>query len=81
VVRTPSGFDIYTIDVTGENLRRLTYGYNNENPSWSPDGYHLVFSSNRTGRYEIYTMHWDGSNQKAITSGGENYNPSWSSRF
>ena len=30
---------------------------NNEDPRWSPDGRHLVFSSNRVGgSYEIYSM-------------------------
>ena len=78
VSRESGKLDIYTIDITGENLIRLTYEGSNENPRWSPDGLHIVFSSTRSGRYEIYTMNWDGSNQKPITFGEENYNPSWS---
>jgi TolB protein len=69
------------MDVTGENLTRLTFEGSNENPHWSPDGLHLVFSSNRTGKYQIYTMNWDGTNLRMITPDGENYNPSWSPRF
>ncbi|NIM05181.1 MAG: hypothetical protein GTN65_06095 [Armatimonadetes bacterium] len=69
------------MDLTGENLNRLTYIGSNANPRWSPDGLHIVFGSDRTGKYEVYTMHWDGSAQRMITGEGENYNPSWSPRF
>jgi TolB protein len=62
-------------------MNRLTHRGSNENPRWSPDGLHIVFSSNRTGKYEVYSMHWDGSSQRRITGEGENYNPSWSPRF
>jgi TolB protein len=81
VSRESGGFQIYTVDITGENVTRLTDQGNNENPSWSPDGYHLTFASSRTGKFEIYTMSWDGSNQTKITSGGGNFSPAWSPRF
>lgn len=60
---------------------RLTAGGNNEEPSWSPDGLHIVFSSNRTGQYELYTMNWDGSRQRKLTRGLNAYAPDWSPTF
>jgi len=49
----------------------------NENPSWSPDGRHLVFSSNRSGKYQLYLVDYDGRNIRQITSAGENKMPKW----
>ncbi|MEO0083878.1 MAG: Tol-Pal system beta propeller repeat protein TolB [candidate division WOR-3 bacterium] len=72
---------IYVIDVTGNNYMRLTNLGNNEEPTWSADGLHLTFSSNRTGRYEIYTMHWNGTGQRQITNYSSGYSPTWSKRL
>ncbi|MFQ5676027.1 MAG: hypothetical protein ACE5G1_09040, partial [bacterium] len=82
VSRTDSGFDIYTIDVTGENLMRLTDSSgSNEDPSWSPNGFTLVFSSSRSGGKKLYSMFWDGSDQKSLTTGSIRYSPAWSPRL
>ncbi|HDR3890873.1 TPA: PD40 domain-containing protein, partial [Bacillus cereus] len=48
-------------------------------PSWSPDGQKIAFTSFRDGNPEIYVMNTDGSNQTRITnSPGNNIDPSWS---
>lgn len=71
--------NIYTILVTGEGRTCLTFQGNNEEPSWSNDGLHIAFISNRSGRYELYTMHWDGSGQrKILTYGNGIYSSRWS---
>lgn len=57
---------------------RLTCEGNNEEPSWSPDGLHIVFSSNRNGVYELYTMNWDGTRQRKLTQGTVANAPDWS---
>ncbi len=72
---------IYITDVTGSFSRRLTFEGSNEDPSFSPDGLHIVFSSNRTGRWELWQMHWDGSGQRQLTNLGGAFSPSWSKRF
>jgi TolB protein len=74
-------FDIVTIGVDGENALVLTSGGNNQNPSWSPDGYHIVFSSNRDGSYKLYTMSWIGTDISLISQSGEDFSPVWSSRY
>lgn len=48
-------------------------------PDLSPDGRHLVFSSNRTGSYQIYVCDSEGSNLVQLThSQGSNVSPVWS---
>jgi len=63
-------FDIFTADLDGNILKRLTDtpGYDAE-PTVSPKGDKIVFTSLRTGDLELYTMNIDGSDVKQITSG------------
>ena len=48
-------------------------------PSWSPDGTKIAFSSKRDGNWEIYVMDIDGQNQVNLTNNpASDQNPSWS---
>jgi TolB protein len=78
VSRVDGVFQIFTARPDGSTVMQLTEVGSNENPHWSPDGLHLVFSSNRTGAYEIYTMNYNGSGVRRITHSANNTNPSWS---
>jgi TolB protein len=50
----------------------------NENPSFSPDGNMLVFSSSRLGGNDLYIMNFLGGDIHRITRNGEDYyNPVW----
>lgn len=40
--------------------------FNNVAPAWSPDGYHLAFLTDRTGRWEVWVMTADGSHQRPL---------------
>jgi TolB protein len=72
---------IYVTDLAGNTRMHLTNLRNNEEPSWSPDGLHIAFSSNRTGTYEIYLMYWNGTGQRRITNTDGATSPTWSPRL
>jgi len=61
-------FDIFIADLKGNILKQLTDtpGYDAE-PTVSPKGDKIVFTSMRSGDLELYTMNIDGSNIKQIT--------------
>jgi len=63
-------FDIYLTDLKGGEHKKLTDtpGYDAE-PTVSPKGDKIVFTSIRTGDLELYTMNIDGSGVKQITNG------------
>ena len=72
--------EIYVVDGTGVNVRRLT---NNDGedwfPSWSPDGTKIAFSSNRDGNLEIYSADTDGANATRLTDNdADDWLPVWS---
>ena len=78
--------EIYVMDLeaaSGEDwfagaIRRLTYNAARDgSPSWSPDGRHIAFASDRDGNAEIYVMGSDGSNPRRLTTDG-GWSPSWS---
>ena len=50
-------WDIYLIDIDGQNLKRLTTNRQDDHyPAWSPDGTEIAFSSDRSGQSQIYVM-------------------------
>jgi TolB protein len=75
--------DLWAISPDGANPRRLTIGPgDNQGTAWAPNGRHILFQSNRQGRWQIYSMLVDGSEQTPVTQGSEdNTSPSWSPRL
>jgi TolB protein len=69
--------NIFEANLDGSGLRRLTDapGYNAEG-SYSPDGKHIVFCSNRSGakNLELYIMDADGQNVRQLTHAPGCYN-------
>jgi len=63
------GYDIFLADSKGKQLKQLTFekGYDAE-PTVSPKGDKIVFTSTRTGDLELFTMNIDGSDVRQVTN-------------
>lgn len=62
-------YDIFVSDLEGNIVKQLTFedGYDAE-PTVSPKGDKIVFTSTRSGDLELYTMNLDGTDVKQITN-------------
>ncbi len=62
-------YDIYVADANGKNPKKLTDtpGYDAE-ATVSPDGKHIIFTSDRSGDIELYVMDADGKNVRQLTN-------------
>jgi serine/threonine protein kinase len=58
--------DIWVYDITRKVRTRLTFGPENTNPAWSPDGVWVAYSSVRNSRYLIYRKRSDGSGSEEL---------------
>jgi len=61
---------IWIIDVKSGAATRLnahSTPYLDETPSWFPDGKHIAFQSDRSGRMEVWVMNADGSGARQVT--------------
>ena len=73
-------WDIWTMRGDGSDPRRLTDDPGNDMfPTWSADGRHIAFVSDRDGNREIYVMKADGTEQLNLThEAAEDWTPAWS---
>ena len=72
---------IVVMKATGEDRRVLTNTRwrNSEDPSWAPDGRHLVFASDRTGIFKLYVCDVEENSFRQLTFGGDpDITPAWS---
>lgn len=73
--------NIFTVSPDGSEVRQLTFGpQKNENPSWSPDGHFITYSSNLKSKDDIYIMYFTGENQRRLTKDSGNRFPVWCKR-
>jgi TolB protein len=70
---------IFTVKPDGSELTQLTEDGNNEDPSFSPDGRFIAFSSDRVRTKGIYIMRANGESQERITPKNlKAFGPGWS---
>ncbi|MBI3995750.1 MAG: PD40 domain-containing protein, partial [Nitrospirae bacterium] len=72
--------EVYIMNADGTAIKRLTFaGKGEDDPSWSPDGRYILFTSQRDGNQEVYIMNLDGSDQRNLSkSPALDWNPFWS---
>jgi Tol biopolymer transport system component len=65
---TPFSSDILVMDADGSNQVNLTNGAGTYNwmGDWSPDGFWILFVSNRSGSLALWKMHPDGSDAQMV---------------
>jgi Tol biopolymer transport system component len=65
----PAQASLYISNANGSGERRLTKSDSfNYDPSWSPEGDWIVFTSERTGPAELYRIRPDGSGLERLTN-------------
>ena len=57
------GVDCWPLTDSSPLLERRPH---NVSPAWSPDGKHIAFLSDRSGKWEFYVMSADGGDQRQI---------------
>jgi TolB protein len=67
-------WEIYVIDVPSGKLTRLTRSSGNDGlPTWSPDGSHIAFVSDRDGSWGVYTMPATGGKAVKVADWSEDH--------
>ena len=64
------------MNADGTNNKQLTFDVSRKGePSVSPDGRYIVFTSTRAGVAQVWRMDIDGSNAKQLSNGQSNWKP------
>ncbi|HET7224607.1 MAG TPA: protein kinase [Candidatus Eisenbacteria bacterium] len=56
-----TGRDVWTLDLARNVLSRVTFGPDNIDPVWSPDGRRIAYAGFRRGTFEVLVRNADGS--------------------
>lgn len=78
---TPFSTDLFVMDADGSNPVNLTNGVGTYNymGDWSPDGFWILFISNRSGSLALWKMHPDGSDPQVVfNDAGPESGAAWS---
>ena len=71
-VKAKGGSDIYIMNPDGSGRINLTrHDAQDSEPTWSPSGKHILFTSDRDGIDDLYRMNADGTNVRKILKNGQ----------
>ena len=75
----PGDFNIATMSPDGRNFRKLTDGWQDEAPTWAPNGRVLQFfrTERNTGRTAIYQVDLTGENLRRLPTPVDASDPAW----
>ncbi len=80
-----NGTDLFSVPIEGGLPKRVSVGRGraSQQPSFSPDGSRIVFSSDRSGRNDVYISDADGTNVEVLSAAtfgdrGFRNGPDWS---
>lgn len=74
-----NSFQVVTVSPNGADRRVMTSAGSNEDPSWAPDGRHLVFSSAGPRGHSLLILDTVSGNVRTLTSGRMDQLADWSS--
>ena len=67
-MRRLGDMELFSVSPDGGATTRLTADTGEDfDPSWSPDGTSIVWTSDRGGTYDLYSMHADGGGVTRLT--------------
>ncbi|HEX7705943.1 MAG TPA: protein kinase [Thermoanaerobaculia bacterium] len=74
-----SNYDIWVLDVDRDAMNRISFGADDAEPLWSPDGRRIAWTSSRTGHQQVFIRDADGSGveQQLTNEPGSTYMTSW----
>ena len=74
------GFRIGTMSSSGGNVRLLTNAWQDEGPSWAPNGQFVMFNriARGSGASSLYAVHIDGGTARRLPTPLGGSDPSWS---
>ncbi len=77
---TPNYFGICVMRPDGSGERRLTHGWQDEGPTWAPNGRVLMFTRTLQGGggSQIWSIDITGKNERRVLSPGDASDPAWS---
>jgi Tol biopolymer transport system component len=74
---TRLGFGIFTMNVDGSGVKRLTSNPRDSYPVWAPDGKRIAFIRLFRNNWRLYTMSPTGQNQRRLPGAPPAGRPSW----
>jgi Tol biopolymer transport system component len=74
------GVGIFTMNINGTAVRRLTTNGRDNSPAWSPDGKRIVFRRPSVSAWRLYVMSASGAGERRLAEAPTAGRPTWTKR-